>query len=237
MHSSTCQVLRKLRNLRGIVCSHTSNGYLCLRRSSRYLALKMKKRDTPLWLLEVTRLPELLNISLWRADVTYALLKLELEQLFSGEDYRRAIETKVRALYLRNTNIPLFCNQLRFVIGKLFQITDTATVEKLAINDVMSKLGTALREPQKMLQLAGTCKLEVLLELAKSKMVVNIYLIPMIVYRRRLMRLVSTNLSTWWKIWWQIFPVLRLTWVPEYPFFVFFYAFLFRDDDNPRRFN
>ena len=59
------------------------------------------------------------------------------------------------------------------MIGELFQINDTATIEKLAINDIMSKLDSALREPLQMLQLAGTCKLEVLLELAKSKIVAN----------------------------------------------------------------
>ena len=84
--------------------------------------------------------------------------------------------TKLRSLiFKRDANILLFCNQLHLVIGKLFQITNTATVEKLAIHDVMSKLDTTLREPLKMLQLADKCKLEVLLELAKSKMVVNTF--------------------------------------------------------------
>ena len=127
-----------------------------------------------------------------QAGVTYALLKAQLELLFSGEDYRRAfsgedygtafsgedyrraLETKLRTLILkRDANIPLFCNQLRLVIGELFQINDTATIEKLAINDIMSKLDSALREPLKMFQLAGTCKVEALLELAKSKIVAN----------------------------------------------------------------
>ena len=122
-----------------------------------------------------------------QARVTYVLLKAQLELLFSGEDYR-TLETKLRTLiFKRDKNIPLFCNQLRLVTGKLFQINDMATIEKLAINDIMSKLDSALREPLKMLQLAGMCKLEVLLELAKSKIVVNILSHSNHSYRHRLM--------------------------------------------------
>ena len=43
----------------------------------------------------------------------------------------------------------------------------------MAINDVMSKFDGTVREPLKMLQLAGNCNLEAVLELAKSKMTEN----------------------------------------------------------------
>ena len=133
-----------------------------------------KKSDTLLFLLECNTFTRAAQYIDGRADVTYTLLKVELEQLFSGEDYRRALETKLRTLiFRRDTNIPLFCNQLPLVIGELFQITNTATVEKLALNAMSCQSWTPPSEPLKMLQLAATSKLDVLLELAKSKMVVN----------------------------------------------------------------
>ena len=71
---------------------------------------------------------------------SYARLKAELTRLFSGDDY------------------------------KLFGVNDDATVEKVAINDVMGKLDISIQEQLKVLQLAGRCQLEVLLEFAKLKL-------------------------------------------------------------------
>lgn len=130
-----------------------------------------KKRETLLCLLEGNAFTKAAQYITGLPTATYAQLKAELIRLFSGDDYKRALETKMRTLnFTDNTNIPIFCNQLRLVIGELFGITDAEIIEKLAINDVMGKLETSIREPLKMLQLAATCKLEVLLELAKSKM-------------------------------------------------------------------
>lgn len=105
---------------------------------------------------------------------TYVQLRAELQRLFGGEDYRRALEAKIRTLvFSQDVNIPDFCNNLRVTVAELFGINDSPTIEKLAINDVMSKLDPKIREDMKVLQLAGTCTLEAILELAKSKMVEN----------------------------------------------------------------
>ena len=54
-------------------------------------------------------------------------------------------------MFTKETNIPHFCNQLRLVVGELFGITDAAIVEKMAINDVMAKFDSTIREPLRML--------------------------------------------------------------------------------------
>ena len=58
-------------------------------------------------------------------------------------------------------------------IVELYGITDAATIEKLAISDVMSKLEHSIREELKVLHLAGNTTLEPFLELAKSKLSVS----------------------------------------------------------------
>ena len=132
---------------------------------------EVKKRDTLLCLLERNAFTCAAQFIATNNNSTYTQLKEELKRLFSGDDYRRALETKIRSLLFKSdTNIPVFCNELRVIITELFGITDSATIEKIAINDVLSKFDGSLREKLKVLQLAGTCKLESLLELAKSMM-------------------------------------------------------------------
>ena len=132
-----------------------------------------KKRETLLCLLESNAFTSAAQFIAGTPTANYTQLKAELTRLFSGDDYKRALETKMRTLnFTEQTNIPVFCNQLRLVVGELYGIiADSGIIEKIAINDVMSKLDPTIREPLKLLQLAGTCKLEVLLEMAKSKMI------------------------------------------------------------------
>ena len=66
----------------------------------------------------------------------------------------------------RDTNIPEFCNKLRLTVTELFNISDVATIDKIAMNDVISKLDVTVKDKVKVLQLAGTCRLESFLELA-----------------------------------------------------------------------
>lgn len=134
-----------------------------------------KKRATLVCLLEGNAFSKASQfIAVNGIGTTYIQLKAELQRLFGGEDYRRSLETKIRSLvFSADVNIPDFCNKLRVTVAELFGINDSRTIDKLAINDVMSKLDPKIREELKVLQLAGTCTLEAMLELAKSKMVDN----------------------------------------------------------------
>ena len=114
-----------------------------------------KKKETLLSLLEGNAFSRAAQYITITEEATYAHLKAEMERLFSGEEYKRALETKMRTLmFTKDSNIPHFCNQLRLVIGELFGITDAPTIEKMVPNDVMSKFDGTAREPLKMLQLA-----------------------------------------------------------------------------------
>ena len=130
-----------------------------------------KKRETLLCLLDSNAFTRAAQYIAATPTANYAQLKAELIRLFSGEDYRRSLETKMRTLvFTIESNIPVFCNDLRIVVSELFGVTDEATVEKIAINDVVGKLDPSVQEHLKVLQLTGNCKLETFLELAKSKM-------------------------------------------------------------------
>ena len=99
-----------------------------------------KKRETLLCLLERNAFTCATQFIATNNNASYRQLKEELQRLFSGDDYRRALETKIRSLLFKSdSNIPVFCNDLRVIVTELFGITDSATIEKIAINDVLSK--------------------------------------------------------------------------------------------------
>ena len=78
--------------------------------------------------------------------------------MYSGDDYKRALEAKMRGMrFTTDSSIQMFCNELRVVITELFGLKDAAVVKKLAINDVLSLLDPSAREHLKVLQLEGTC--------------------------------------------------------------------------------
>ena len=105
-----------------------------------------KKRETLLCLLEANAFTKAAQYIASHDTANYAALKAELVRLFSGDDYKRSLETKLRNLvFTRETNIPVFCNTLRVVITELFGVTDEATIEKIAINDIMGKLDVSVQ--------------------------------------------------------------------------------------------
>ena len=76
-----------------------------------------KKRETLLCLLEGNAFTSAAQFIAASNNSTYTQLKEELRRLFSGDDYRRALETEMRNLvFKRDTNIPEFCNKLRLTI-------------------------------------------------------------------------------------------------------------------------
>ena len=106
-------------------------------------------------------------------DITYNNLKAALAEAFSGEDYKRTLETKSRNLkFTKGTNKNLFCNSLRALIRKLYNLTDLdeTSIDTIALNHVIAQLDERVRKDVKMLQLAGNKSLERLLELVNDKL-------------------------------------------------------------------
>ena len=74
-------------------------------------------------------------------DITYNNLKAALAEAFSGEDYKRTLETKSRNLkFTKGTNKNLFCNSLRALIRKLYNLTDLdeTSIDTIALNHVIA---------------------------------------------------------------------------------------------------
>ena len=95
-----------------------------------------------------------------------------LRNTFCGDEYKRALESKLRSTKFTSTSeIPNFAPKLRQIIQELYRIDDTDTIELIAVNHVVSDLQPELREHVKILQLTGHARLENVLELIKSKMV------------------------------------------------------------------
>ena len=89
-----------------------------------------KKRETLLCLLDANAFTKATQYIAITNTTTYAQLKAELTRLFSGDDYKRSLETKLRTMvFTRETIIPVFCNTLRVVITELFGVNDEATIE------------------------------------------------------------------------------------------------------------
>ena len=84
-------------------------------------------------------------------DITYDNLKAALAEAFSGEDYKRTLETKLRNL--KFTNMNLFCNSLCTLIRELYNLTDLveAFIDAIPINHVIAQLEKKVRQDTKML--------------------------------------------------------------------------------------
>ena len=105
------------------------------------------------------------------ANVTYDNLVDVLKTAFSGEDYKRNVESKLRNLkFSKGTNINIFCNTLRTLIKELYGLDNVNAVDAIAINHVISQLDDETRREVKILQLAGNKSLERLLELTDDKL-------------------------------------------------------------------
>ena len=98
-------------------------------------------------------------------------MKNILRNEFCGDDYKRALESKLRCTkFTRSTDISTFCPQLRQIIQELYNIVEPDTVELIAVNHI-AELEPSLRESVKILQLTGHARLVNVLELIKLKMV------------------------------------------------------------------
>ena len=105
--------------------------------------------------------------------ISYDNLKAALVEAFSGEDYKRTLEGKLRNLkFTKGTNKNLFCNFLRTLIRELYNLTDldATSIDAIAINHVIAQLDEQVRQDVKVLQLAGNKSLERLLELANDRL-------------------------------------------------------------------
>ena len=96
-----------------------------------------------------------------------------LVERFTGEDYKRKLETKLRNLkFAKGTNINLFAHTLRNTIKELYGLQGNANdaIDAIAINHVVSSLSEEIRSQAKILQLTGNKSLECLLELVEDKL-------------------------------------------------------------------
>ena len=70
-------------------------------------------------------------------DITCDNLNAALAEAFSGKDYKRTLEIKLRNLkFTKGTSINLFCNSLCTVIRELYNLTnlDETSIDAIAIN-------------------------------------------------------------------------------------------------------
>ena len=106
-------------------------------------------------------------------NLAYNDLKNVLVERFTGEDYKRKLETKLRNLkFMKGTNINLFAHTLRNTIKELYGLQGNANdaIDAIAINHVVSGLSEEIRSQTKILQLTGNKSLECLLELVEDKL-------------------------------------------------------------------
>ena len=105
------------------------------------------------------------------ANITFDNLVNALKTTFSGEDYKRNVESKLRNLkFSKGTNINNFCNTLRTFVKELYGLDNANAVDAIAINHVMPQLDEEIRRDVKILQLTGNKNLERLLELVDDKL-------------------------------------------------------------------
>ena len=108
-------------------------------------------------------------------EITYDELKDALKTRYSGDDYKRPSEQRLRNLKFKpGMKINLFVHDLKTVIKELYDIVDTNAVDLIAQNHVLAQLDTSIQEQAKILQLSGNCKLESILELVNSRAAGNI---------------------------------------------------------------
>ena len=100
-------------------------------------------------------------------------MKATLAETYSGKDYKRTLETKLRNLkFKKGTSINLFCNSLRTLSRELYNLTDLdeTSVDAIAINHVIAQLNEQVRKDVEMLQFLGNKSLERLLESVNDKL-------------------------------------------------------------------
>ena len=108
-------------------------------------------------------------------DLPYDELKDDLIERFTGEDYKRKLETKLRNLkFTKGMNINSFSNNLRTTVKELYGLQGDVNnaVDSIAINHIISTLSDDMRSQAKILQLTGNKSLECLLDKRNKR---NVY--------------------------------------------------------------
>ena len=108
------------------------------------------------------------------AAITYAGLKTVLSDKFTGNDYRRTLESKLRSTrFTKGMKITSFITELCQIIKELYNVTDETAIKSIAVSHVLSTLDSDMRDEIKILELTGNMKLENILELIQSKLYQN----------------------------------------------------------------
>ena len=135
-----------------------------------------KFRDILLVSCEGAAFSTLINLLQRNAQADFQAMKDALREAYSGADYKRTLEVKLRNLkFTRGMKVPTFITELCQVIKELYNIQDQDAIKSIAINHVLANLDNAMRDEVKILQLSGTLRLENLLEFIDTKMSINHY--------------------------------------------------------------
>ena len=103
--------------------------------------------------------------------ISYETVKRRLTEKYSGEEYKRHLESKRRNLKFRAiTKIPEFLHDLRSTIRDYYSLTNVEQIDQIGMNHILSTLEDSVREDAKILQLSGNVKIENLLELITTKL-------------------------------------------------------------------
>ena len=85
-------------------------------------------------------------------------LKEDTEK-YSGEEYKRHVESKLRNLKFRaGTKIREFLRELRSTIRDYYGLTTVEQIDQIGMNHILSTLEDSIREDAKILLLSGNVK-------------------------------------------------------------------------------
>ena len=102
---------------------------------------------------------------------TYEEVANHLTTKYSGEEYKRTLEVKLRNLvYKKGTNINSYANDLRITVKELYGLENQETINSICINHVTGNLENSIKKDVTILQLTGNKSLVNLLELVSTKM-------------------------------------------------------------------
>ena len=134
-----------------------------------------KKRETLPGCLERSAFATATAENTENNEITYDELKDALKARYSGDDYKRSLEQRLRNLKFKpGMKNNLFVHDMKTVIKELYDIVDTNAVDLIAQNHVLAQLDTLIQEQAKILQLSGNCKVESMLNLVNSRAAGNI---------------------------------------------------------------
>ena len=80
-------------------------------------------------------------------EITYDQLKQALRVRYSGDEYKRALELKLRNLKFKpGTRINSFVHELKSAIRELYNVTDNISVGLIAQNHVLAQLDSTIQK-------------------------------------------------------------------------------------------